>query len=215
MADLLIEVYSDLNCPWCFIGSSRMETVIDSLERPERVDYVHRPFVVDPSIPEEGINVFEIMQRRYGGPPPALAYAEAEARASGVPFDHRRQPFVYASQKGQALLANALERGTQRALAKELYRANFTEQAKISSTDYLAQLGARHGFTAEEAARIVEDPAEIAAVVAASDTARRMGVRSVPHFVFNKAQVFGGCRREVEMAAAIIDALAGRTLTPA
>lgn len=215
MAALTIEVYSDLNCPWCFIGVSRMETVIAGLARPDEVDFIHRPFVVDPSIPESGIDVLEIMQRRYGGPPPGLARGEEEARLSGVPFDHRRQPVVYSTLKAQVLVRHALGRGFQRAFVKALYHANFVEQGRIADTGWLTQFAAGHGFGADEVARLVEDPDEIAAVVRASDEARARGVRSVPHFVFNRTQAFPGCHREAVMAKAIADVMAGRVLTSA
>lgn len=203
MPALTIELYADIGCPWCFIATWRTAAVLAELGRENDTQFLHQPFVVDPTIPPEGRDILKLMQERYGGVPPALAVAEAEARLSGVPFLFENQPIAYPTAKAQTLLRHANTRGVQTPLAKALYLANFVDGANIADTGVLARIAARHGFSEAEAAALVENAEEVAVTLKQSDHARALGVRSVPTYVFNGAMMMQGTQTEASLREVI------------
>jgi predicted DsbA family dithiol-disulfide isomerase len=205
-AGLLIDLYSDIACPWCFIGTWRIEAVIAGLPRPERVQLIHRPFIIDETIPPQGFNIHELFKKRYGRIPDGSP-AEQEARLSNVPFVFARQTHAYPMVKAQTLLRHAIERGTQRALAKAFFEGYFVEGIKMADTAALASIAIRHGFSEAEAIRILEDEREVQRTRDEVQRARKLGVNSVPTFVFNGRFTIPGCVREEVLLTAIAEAL--------
>jgi predicted DsbA family dithiol-disulfide isomerase len=89
-APLQIDLFADVVCPWCFLGSERLERVLATIGRPARV--THHPFLLDPNTPPEGDDVPARLQRKYGVPPERLwARFEAEARKSGLELVKNRE----------------------------------------------------------------------------------------------------------------------------
>jgi predicted DsbA family dithiol-disulfide isomerase len=189
-----IDVYADVVCPWCYIGTERLEQVLAAhAGAPPVVRY--RPFLLQPDTPDDGVDIPAMLRRKYGADPQQMfARVEAAARDSGQTLDLARQPRMYPTERAHTLLRHAEARGTQRALARALYRANFDEGRNIADPDVLAALAADHGFTADEARALVTSPAELAATGAAVEDARRLGIRGVPFFVFNGRVAVSGAQ---------------------
>ena len=83
---LQVDLFADIVCPWCYLGSERLERVLAALGRPARV--THHPFMLDPNTPEAGDDIPARLRRKYGVPPERLwARLEAEARKSDLELD--------------------------------------------------------------------------------------------------------------------------------
>lgn len=203
-----VEVYTDLVCPWCFIGMERLDQVLAARSEGPRVVVRHRAFLLDPDTPPEGIDVEEKLRARYGKDPSELfARVEAVAKQSGIELDLSKQPRQHSTVAAHALLRNAESKGTQRALERAMFRAHFHESRNLSDPAVLSALGQQHGFTAEEVSRIASDPEEHAAVRAEARAANARGVRGVPYFIFEGGRTLSGAqstealRRAIEEAA--------------
>jgi predicted DsbA family dithiol-disulfide isomerase len=190
-----IQVFSDVVCPWCFIGMTRLDRALESLGVPAQVTY--RPFMLAPDTPPEGFNVAEDLRRKYGGDPrPLWARAEAEARASGLELDLAKQTMSYPTAAAHTLIRHALPRGTQRALVRALFQAYFQQAQNIADPAVLAALAAPHGFSDEEVRALISDPAELAATRRAHDEAIALGVRGAPFYVLAQKLAFSGAQPE-------------------
>lgn len=202
---LRIDLFADIVCPWCFLGSERLERVLAALGRTAEV--VHHPFMLSPNTPETGDDVRARLQRKYGVPPEQLwARLEAEARKSGLELDLSKQRLSYPTARAHALLRAAGAKGTQRALTRALYRANFQDARNINDPAVLADVAAEHGFGADEVARITADAGGLAAVRDEARAAAAAGINGVPFFVFDERIAVPGAQQEEVLRQAIAQA---------
>jgi predicted DsbA family dithiol-disulfide isomerase len=199
---LQIDLFADVVCPWCFLGSERLERVLAELGRVAVV--THHPFFLDPNAPPEGDDVPARLRRKYGVPPERLwARLEAEARKSDLELDLSKQRWSYPTARAHTLIRRAAAKGTQRALVRALYAAYFQQARNIHDTDVLAEVAAPHGFDADEVASLVADEAELAATREEARGAAAAGIDGVPFFVFGERFAVAGAQPESVLRAAI------------
>ena len=96
-----------------------------------------------------------------------------------------------------------LAKGTQRALVRDLFHANFIDARNISDPTVLGDIAQPHGFSPDEVARLVDDPDELATTRDEADQAVAMGVHGVPLFVFGGRVALSGAQPEETLRAAI------------
>jgi predicted DsbA family dithiol-disulfide isomerase len=209
MKNLEIDVISDVICPWCFIGSRRLEQALTPPPDGVTVGVTFRPFLLDPSTPKEGADLRERLRAKYGGDPEKMfANVEAAAHASGIPLDFskvRRTPSTIAAH---TLLRHAIAKGTQPSLARALFEAYFLEGRDIGDADVLAAIAIGHGFDADEAKRIVRDEEELATTRRDAQEAAASGVRGVPFFVLGQRLAVSGAQPAEVLREAIARAVA-------
>jgi predicted DsbA family dithiol-disulfide isomerase len=206
---LRIDLFADVVCPWCFVGHERLERVLASTGRAARI--THHPFMLDPNTPPEGDDIPARLRRKYGVPPEQLwARLEAEARKSGLELDLAKQRLSYPTARAHTLIRHAAGKGvgTQDALVRDLYRANFMQARNIHDPDVLVEVAAPHGFTADEVTGLVTDDAELAATRELAQAAAATGIDGVPFFVFGERIAVAGAQPESVLAAAIEKAAA-------
>jgi len=200
-----IDIVSDVICPWCFIGSRRLEQALEGVA----VGLTFRPFLLDPSIPKEGADLRDRLRAKYGVDPDKMfGNVEAAARNSGIPLDFskvRRTPSTIAAH---TLLRHAIDKGTQPALARALFEGYFLEGRDLGDADVLAAIAGAHGFEADEAIRLVRDEQELATTLAEAREAAASGVRGVPFFVFGGRLAVSGAQSADVLRGAIAKAIA-------
>lgn len=197
-----IELVSDCVCPWCYVGSVRLDRVL--ADEPDPPPVVHRTFFLDPRTPEEGVDIADMLRRKYGiDPRAAWDRVESAARESGLELDLTKQRRQWPTLRAHTLLRHAAPRGTQRELERALFRANFDDALNINDPRVLAEIGERHGFQADEVVTLVGDPAELAATRAEADAATAAGIRGVPFFVFDGRLAVSGAQRESVLREAL------------
>ena len=202
---LQIDVFSDIVCPWCFIGMRRLESVLDSFG--EDVELRHHPYVLQPDAPAEGMDLHAMLRARYGTDPAQLfERAEAAARETGIPLDLSKQRMTYSTVAAHTLLRHAQEKGTQRALADALFEAYFLEARNVADPAVLAEVTTRHGFSADEVMRLVTDETELEETRREVEEAARIGVRGVPLFIFSRRLVLSGAQPVEVFRKAVSDA---------
>jgi predicted DsbA family dithiol-disulfide isomerase len=204
-----VDIFSDVVCPWCFIGTQRLEHVL--AERGITADVTYRTFLLDPETPAEGKNVPEMIRKKYGrDPAPMFARVEAEARKSNIPLESAKQPMSYNTVRAHTLLRHAIPLGTQRALAKALFEAHFLDAKNISDPAMLVELATRHGFTSERATEILADEAELAITKKEHDVPRQLGISGAPFFIFDGKVGVSGAQPE-EVFRQVLDEIANAT----
>ena len=116
-----VDVFTDTVCPWCLVGSVRLDKAIAALPADVEVEVENHPFYLNPDTPAEGIVVADMLREKYGRDPKEMwARVEGEAHTSGIPLDLSKQPRSYPTQKGHTLVRLAKAKGTQHALANAI-----------------------------------------------------------------------------------------------
>jgi predicted DsbA family dithiol-disulfide isomerase len=208
-----IDIVSDVICPWCFIGSRRLEQALEPAPAGVAVDVTYRPFLLDPSTPKGGADLRDRLRAKYGMDPEKMfANVEAAARASGIPLDFAKVRRTPSTLPAHTLLRHAIDKGTQPALARALFEGYFLEGRDIGDVDVLAAIAGGHGFEADEAIRIVGDEAELAMTRAEAGEAAASGVRGVPFFVLGGRLAVSGAQPTDVLRGAIARAIAEASL---
>lgn len=198
MAPLRIDVVSDIVCPWCYIGTRRLEQAIESLggaASAEAPVVAYHPFLLDPSTPVAGVDLREQLRRKYGGDPEAMfARVEAAARETGIPLDFAKVQRMVSTVGAHTLLRHAAARGTQRALADALFGAYFLDGRDIGQPSVLAALAERQGFSVDEALSLIGDENERRRTREDAEESERRGVEGVPFFMFGDRLALSGAQ---------------------
>ncbi len=205
---IAIDLFSDVVCPWCFIGSVRLEQALGSLASEVEAEVCYHPFFLDAHVPRSGVSVPEKLRKKYGVDPKQLwSRAEAAARESGIALDLSRQAMTYPTDAAHTLLRHAHAKGTQRALASAFFHAYFVEAKNIAEESVLADIAEQHGFSREEALELASAPAELELTREEALSAAQGGIRGVPFFVFDGRLAVSGAQSVGVLQAAIRKAL--------
>jgi predicted DsbA family dithiol-disulfide isomerase len=205
---LPIDVFVDVVCPWCLLGNARLERVLATIDHPVTVHY--RPFLLDPDTPPEGTDIPAMLTRKYGPDFRRIwTRLEDEAHKAGIQLDLGKQRWSFPTERAHTLIRHGAERGTQRALVRSLFHANFLEARNISDPAVLVEIARPHGFADDEVARLLSNPDELGATRAEAEQAIAMGVRGVPLFVFGDGLALSGAQPEEIIRSAILRAVAG------
>jgi len=196
---LKIDVFTDVVCPWCLVGSARLDQAVAALPSDIVVEIENHPFYLDPNVPKEGVVVADMLRQKYGRDPKDMwARVESEASKAGVTLDLSKQPRMYPTAKAHTLTRLAKPLGTQHALANAIANAYFLDHQQINDDGVLADLAVKHGFEREEALRLVNDPDELNITEQLAVDAAGQGISGVPFFVFgNKYAMSGAQPQEV------------------
>jgi predicted DsbA family dithiol-disulfide isomerase len=209
MRPLTIEIYSDITCPWCLIGNRRLDDVLATLDIAADPILVHRPFLLNPDVLPEGINLAEHLGAKYRRDPQEMfRVVETAADLSGIDLELARQPMTYPTVAAHTLLRHAEPKGTGRALLTAFFDAYFVAARNIADVDVLAEVAEAHGFTADAARGITSDASELALTRREAEQAIMRGIRSVPHFVLGETVSISGAQAPETFESAIHQALA-------
>lgn len=205
---LKVDLFTDVVCPWCLVGSARLDQAIANLPPDVTVEVENHPFYLDPNTPPEGVVVADMLREKYGRDPKEMwARVETEARVSGIALDLSKQPRSFPTAKAHTLTRLAKAKGTQHALANAIASEYFLNQQQINDDETLAGIAAQHGFSREEALTAMQDKAELRITHELAVAAAQQGIQGVPFFVFNNKFAFDGCQPEAMFARAFEMAL--------
>jgi predicted DsbA family dithiol-disulfide isomerase len=215
MPQLAIDVFSDLVCPWCFIGSRRLSQALSSLGTKVEAKITYHTFLLNPATPPEGEDLREHLGGKYGRDPEKMfASVEAAAASSGLPLDFSRIRRYSNTLGAHTLIRHALAKGTQLPLVGALFSAYFLEGRDIGSPDVLADIAAKHAFTDAEARGLLAHESEREKTRKEAQEASAMGIRGVPFFIFGRRLAFSGAQAPETFVSAIEQALAEAAASP-
>ncbi|WP_411084342.1 DsbA family oxidoreductase [Streptomyces sp. cmx-18-6] len=202
-----VEIWSDIACPWCYIGKARFEKGLAEFAHRDEVEVVHRSFELDPGRAKgEREQVVDMLAAKYGRTREEAAMMEANvaanAQAEGLGYrtegrDHGNTFDIHR------LLHLAKARGRQDELLTLAYRANFAEERSVFDDDVLLALAVEAGLDADEARAVLADPEAYADDVRADEReASELGANAVPFFVLDRRYgISGGQPSEVFVQA--------------
>ncbi|KQX35812.1 hypothetical protein ASD04_11980 [Devosia sp. Root436] len=192
---LKIDVFTDVVCPWCLVGSARLDKALAELPDDVEVVVENHPFYLDPNTPAEGVVVADMLREKYGKEPSEMwARVEGEARKAGVELDLSRQPRMFPTKKAHTITRLAKPLGIQHELANAIANAYFLEHRQINDDNVLADIAAEFGFDRGDAIDAMNDENELAITEQLANDAAAQGIRGVPFFVFGEKYALSGAQ---------------------
>jgi predicted DsbA family dithiol-disulfide isomerase len=201
--DLRVEVYSDLICPWCYIGKRRMEDGLALLGADVSWEIIWRPFELNPEMPAEGLDRKTYRSRKFGSWERSVAMdrdVTANGAAAGVEFNFEKIDRTPNTFLGHRLLWLARKEGTQNQLNDVLLRAYFTEGCDIGDAPVLAAIAKEGGMDPEKVAAFLASSKGADEVRAEERRAHEMGLTGVPFFIVNGVPAFSGAQLPAHFA---------------
>ena len=192
---LKIDVFTDVVCPWCLVGSARLDAALVNV--PDDVDVVieNHPFYLDPTVPPEGVDVGEMLREKYGRDPKEMwERVETEAKKAGITLDLSQQPRMFNTAKAHTITRLSKANGSQHELANAIANAYFLDHRQINDDNVLADIAAEFGWDRGDALDIMNDADELATTEQLAASAAQQGIRGVPFFVFAEKYALSGAQ---------------------
>ncbi|KUO22666.1 DsbA family oxidoreductase [Streptomyces dysideae] len=188
-----VEIWSDIACPWCYVGKARFEKALAAFPHRDQVEVVHRSFELDPGRAKGDIEtVTSMLTKKYGMSAAQVDAGEDNlaqlAAAEGLGYRTRGRDHGSTFDMHR-LLHLAKEQGRQAELLQVLYRANFADERSVYSEgdERLVGLAVAAGLDAEDARKVLADPDAYADDVRADEReAAQLGAGGVPFFVLDR-----------------------------
>ncbi len=201
---LKIDVFTDVVCPWCLVGSARLDQAISRLPDDVDIELEHHPYFLDPSTPPEGVNVHEMLREKYGREPEEMyARVEGEAAKLGISLDLSKQDRRYSTIKAHTLIRLSKPNGNQHELAKAITDAHFLEYKSINDDNVLSDIAVEHGWDRGDALDAFNDEHELEVTAQLAASAAEQGIRGVPFFVFGQKYALSGAQPDEVFAQAL------------
>ena len=193
-----IEIWSDVVCPWCYLGKRRFEQALESFDHGDEVAVVYRSFELDPAAPRTGTtSTTELLADKYGMTVEEATNAQREMtqRAAGDGLAFQLTDLRSGNTRdAHRLLHLAKAQDRQAELAERLHRAYFIEQRSVFDPASLRQIAVEAGVDADTAARVLDGDEYDEAVQADELMAQSLGVTGVPFFVVDRRYGVSGAQ---------------------
>jgi predicted DsbA family dithiol-disulfide isomerase len=193
-----VEIWSDIVCPWCYLGKRRFERALGSFEHADRVDVVYRSFELDPTASRDATTpTVELLATKYG-----MSLADADAaqvqmteRAAADDLDFHLSDLRSGNTRdAHRLLHLAKDVGLQAELTERLHRAYFVESGSVFDAPSLLALAVDVGLDPAEVQDVLTSARYDEAVAADEATASALGATGVPFFVVDRRYGLSGAQ---------------------
>lgn len=193
-----IDIWSDIRCPFCYIGKRKFEKALDQFADKDSVEVVWRSFELDPNLETQpGINAVDHIAAIKG-----VSHEAAEsmhghvinvAKEAGLEFNFEKA-VVANSFNAHRLIQLAKTKGLGNEAEEQLFKAHFTEGKNINDKEVLTQTGIAIGVDEKEITAMLSSDAFAGAVRQDEQEAQAIGVSGVPFFVFNDRYAVSGAQ---------------------
>jgi predicted DsbA family dithiol-disulfide isomerase len=193
-----VEIWSDVACPWCYIGKRRFETALAQFERADEVEITWRSFELDPNAPpDRGMAMRDLIARKYrrslqeaqAGLDQLTLTAEGEGLA--LRFDRSRSGSTFDAHR---LVHLAAEHDLAGPMKERLLQAYHSDGELVSDHDTLRRLAAEVGVPADAVDDLLAGDRFTAEVRADEETGASFGIQGVPFFVLNRRWAASGAQ---------------------
>ncbi|HJE60138.1 MAG TPA: DsbA family oxidoreductase [Nocardiopsis listeri] len=202
-----IEVWSDIVCPWCYIGKRRLERALADFEHADEVEVLWRSFQLDPTFPQ-GVSepVYDSLAKKMNAPREQVQamteQVQQVAAQEGLRYDFAGGVMVNTFD-AHRLTHLAREHGLGDAAHERLMNAQLVQGRVLNDVDTLVELAGEIGLETERARTVLEGDEYADQVRADIDDARRLGATGVPFFVLDRALGISGAQPLEVFSAAL------------
>jgi predicted DsbA family dithiol-disulfide isomerase len=213
---VLVEIWSDVICPWCYIGKRRFEHALAQFDGRDDVEVVWRSFELDPSSPREPIALADRLSQKFN-----VDHAEAVAMnermtetAAGVGLQFRLDRALSGNTfDAHRVLHLAAAHGLQAEVDERIKESYFAEGRPISDRESLIEVAASAGLDADETREMLESDRFTDEVRADERTAAGFGINGVPFFVLDRKLGVSGAQSPAVLLDALQQAASGELQT--
>jgi len=201
-----VDIWSDVVCPWCYVGKARFEKALSTFDHRDDVEVVYHAFELDPSYPKDQRETsIAMLSRKYG-------MSEADARAAdsrvaelaaaeGLGFDPERP--VGNTFDTHRVLQLGLAKGVQAELLSAVNKAYFAEARQVFDRDVISEIAAGAGLDTTAVGEVLGGDSFAAEVRKDEAQARELGISGVPFYVFDMALGVSGAQPTQTLANAL------------
>ncbi len=209
-----VEIWSDIACPWCYVGKRRFETALAGFEHRDEVAVTWRSFELDPEAPPEREGELAAhLAAKYGMTVEQARAGQAQlaevAAGEGLDFHFERQRSGLTFD-GHRIIHLAAEHGLQDAMKERLMHAYFTDGALVADHDTLTALALEVGLPEAEVRQTLGSDRYADAVRADELAAGQLGISAVPTFVVDRRLGASGALPPEQLLALLRQGWAGR-----
>lgn len=197
MSTIKVEIYSDVACPWCYIGKARFEQALRAFPGADTVEVVYRPYQLDPGAPTEAEPMMAYLERRFGASARAMADRVMEnARSNGLVMDYDRGLAANTLNAHRLMRLAEREHGrdVQGEVAARLFEAHFAEGRDVGSADVLTEIAQAAGMDASRVREYLASGHGTREVREDVEQAQRLGITAVPSFVLDGKYLVQGAQ---------------------
>ncbi|WP_448134165.1 DsbA family oxidoreductase [Stenotrophomonas rhizophila] len=214
-----IDIWSDVVCPWCWIGKHRFQQGVALLgdDAPDIEVHWH-PFLLDPDAGTTPVPLREAYVAKFGSAERTaqiLSQTQTTARAEGLPMDFDQGQVRVTTLPAHRLLWLAGREGVQAAVGEALFRAHFVEGRNLADTQTLMAAAAAGGIPAERVTALLAGDEGLPEIQAQLAQAQALGIQSVPTFVVNDRYAIQGAQPPEAFAQALRQIAADMPEAPA
>jgi predicted DsbA family dithiol-disulfide isomerase len=203
--DLVIDVVADVVCPWCYLGWRRLKAA--AAMRPSlTIELVWRPYLLDPQIPEGGVDRHAYMAKKFPDAERRVAIGRALTEAAGedgVTLNLEKIAISPNTSAAHRLIRWAQGAGVQDAVVEGLFAAYFTEGRDIGEPETLAEIGAAAGLDPLLVLELLSKGSDAEAVARDHAIAVRGGITGAPFMIFGQQFSVMGAEAPDKMVRAI------------
>ena len=201
-----VDIWSDVICPWCYVGKARFEKALSSFDHRDDVEVVYHSFELDPGYPKDSTETtFAMLRKKYGMSEADARAAESRveglAVAEGLGF-HPDRP-VGNTFDIHRVLHLGLAKGVQAELLDAVNEAYFGQGRQVFDRDVITEIAAGAGLDGAAAGDVIDGDAYAEEVRQDELQARELGVSGVPFFVFDMALGVSGAQPTEMFASAL------------
>lgn len=196
---MLVEIWSDYVCPFCYIGKTKYESALAQFEHKDSVVTELRSFELDPNADSSAsMSTYEMLSRKYG-----MSVEQAKAasdnvaqQAAAVGLTFRMEGTLTLNTfKAHRLAHYADEQGKGAAMSARLLKAYFTDNLNIDNDEQLAELAAEVGLDKDETMQVLQSNRFAGKVREQEQEGSSLGIRGVPFFVIDRKFAISGAQQ--------------------
>ena len=194
MADLSVQIVSDVMCPWCLIGKRRLEQALENVDDLD-IAVAWRPFQLDATLPLEGLDRQTYLKNKFGDRA-GLFYDHIRetGAAEGIAFDFEAIKLSPNTLNAHRLIHWAEGAGCQDAVVEALFVAYFLNGENTGDQNVLTRIAAAAGMDQKIVADLLDGDADLDRVQQDIATAQQLGVSGVPCFIINNKYAISGAQ---------------------
>lgn len=203
---MVVEIWSDMVCPWCFIGKRRFEQALAEFRGAAEVEVVHRAFQLDPGASSEGRRTVEVLAQRYDiSDQQAIdMMSDVTDTAATVGLRYRLADTVAGNtEEAHRLVLWAQALGLGGALMEALFEGYFEQARPVFTAAELMPFVTEVGLDPVAAAVVLASDDYRAQVRSDQALAARLGARGVPYFLFDRTRAVSGAQPAAVFAKAL------------
>ncbi|MGA5701577.1 DsbA family oxidoreductase [Peterkaempfera bronchialis] len=211
-----VEIYSDIACPWCYVGKRRFERALAAYPGADTVEVAYRPYQLAPEASPEAEPLEPVLRRKFGDRVSEMHAHLAEVGSrEGIAFDFANAKSVNTLLAHRLLHLAETEYGTtaQATLKNALLHAYFVEGGNVGDRDQLTELAVAAGLDRDRVTAYLASDEGTAEVQARISEAQLMGITAVPTFVFEGKWAVQGAQ-EASTFLQVLEQVAAETATP-